>query len=75
MTITEINNIVGTLPMMLYTSVINLSTFLEKPQIAPTTIPTVMLIAAQTSARLIDILAPVQIASNVGSPDAPVPRI
>lgn len=60
---------------MLYTSIMKRSNFFENPQIAPTITPTVMLIAAHTNAREIEILDPYQIASNVDCPDAPVPSI
>ena len=52
-----------------------ISTFLEKPQMAPTIIPTVMLITAQISARDREILAPYHTASKVDWPEAPAPRI
>ena len=42
---------------------------------APTTTPTVMLMAAQMQAREMEICAPFQMASKVALPDAPVPRI
>ena len=60
---------------MLYISIMKRSNFFENPQIAPTITPTVMLIAAHTNAREIEILDPYQIASNVDCPDAPVPSI
>ena len=52
-----------------------MSNFLEKPQSAPMTTPTVRLMAAQIKARDTEILAPVQSASNVDWPLAPDPRI
>jgi hypothetical protein len=61
--------------MMLYTTIINASTFLEKPQIAPTITPMVILIAAQRNAREMDICAPFQMASKVALPEPLVPRI
>ena len=42
---------------------------------APTTTPTVMLMAAQMKAREMEICAPVQMASKVDCPAPPVPRI
>ena len=47
----------------------------DSPHTAPTSTPTVILIAAQMSARVMEILEPYQIASNVDSPDAPAPSI
>ena len=61
--------------MMLYTSVMMMSTCLEKPQIAPMITPTVILMRAQTSASEMEIREPYQIASKVELPAAPVPRI
>ena len=61
--------------IMLYTSIITISTFLEKPQIAPTITPIVILIAAQINAREIEIREPNQMASKVELPAPPVPKI
>ena len=61
--------------MMLYTSVITMSTFLEKPHTAPTRMPTVMLMSAQMNAMEMEILAPFHTAPKVDSPDLPEPKI
>ena len=52
-----------------------ISTFLEKPQRAPITTPTVMLMSAHMNASDTEMRAPFHMASNVDSPDAPAPRI
>ena len=53
----------------------NTSIFLEKPQMAPITTPTVILIRAHMKAREMEIFAPLHTASKVELPEAPVPRI
>lgn len=61
---TDIIRIIGTFPMILYTSIMIISTFLENPQIAPSNTPTTILMAAQIKAREMEICAPFQTASR-----------
>ena len=56
-------------------SIITMSTFLLKPHTAPSSTPMVMLMAPQMKAREMEMRDPFQMASKVGSPEAPAPRI
>ena len=72
---TEMMSVPGTLLTTLRTSFITRSTFLEKPQMAPTTMPIekFMMVHRKASERLI--LAPYHMESKVDCPEAPVPKI
>lgn len=61
--------------LQLYTSVRIISATFEYPHKAPTTTPTVILIAAQTRAKANDVWAPTQIPLNKESPHLLVPKI
>src|SRR5699024_7777654 len=72
---TEMMRVPGTLPTTLRISFMTRSTFFEKPQTAPTTMPIEKLIRAHRNASDREIRAPYHIESKVDWPLAPVPNI
>ena len=72
---TEMISVPGTLLTTLRISFMTRSTFLEKPQMAPTTMPMEKFISVHSSARERDMRAPYHMESNVDCPEAPVPNI